>query len=300
MSSDINYSFYGVGFIDVLGQKEDFAGITDFPANGETDEEFKSKLVEAHKKTAHFINQFRDGFESYFNAYTNIGSAEQNIRPEKRAQYKEMSKCSLKLVRFSDCVLPYTSLETDQYHCNAMNGIYGMLAACGSMVLLSLSCRKAVRGGIDVGWGTEMPSGEVYGPALFRAYELESKVAKYPRVVIGETLLTYLENLSVRNKQIPDQTKEDIELCKSLSDSCLKMIVRDLDGYPILDYLGDEFRKFEKNLPKDQIYSHEKISKKAFQFAESEFLRWRKAKNQKMAIRYHQLVSYFHGNGIKP
>ncbi len=34
--------------------------------------------------------------------------------------------------------------------------------------------------------------GEIYGTALERAYVLESEVAKYPRIVIGDELWKYL------------------------------------------------------------------------------------------------------------
>ena len=76
---------------------------------------------------------------------------------------------------------------------------------------------------------------------IFGTYELESKVAEYPRIVIGQERINYLTQLTNGHKQLPEQDKEDIDLCKLMATRCLKMIVQDLDGVPILDYLGKEF-----------------------------------------------------------
>jgi hypothetical protein len=49
-----------------------------------------------------------------------------------------------------------------------------------------------IRGGIELGLAMDIDNDDIYGPALARAYTLESKVAQYPRIVIGEELILYL------------------------------------------------------------------------------------------------------------
>ena len=91
--------------------------------------------------------------------------------------------------------------------------------------------------------------------ALSRPYELESKIAKYPRIVIGDELIEYLEY----KQNIPG---EDIFIAtnKKLSEVCFDLITLDDDGYPFLDYLGKGFRKYIASKLDSQIVE------KAYQF----------------------------------
>ena len=93
--------------------------------------------------------------------------------------------------------------------------------------LLGLACRSLsalqqgipLRGGIDVGLGTEMFPNEVYGPALLNAYRLESQAAEYPRTALGENLGAQsgqpLRNAAKR-KTVP-QVRSARELLRLLS-----------------------------------------------------------------------------------
>ena len=60
------------------------------------------------------------------------------------------------------------------------------------------------------------------------------------RVALGDDLMEYLKSLSQRQQQCNEQDEEDIEVCKRMADVCMNMIVSDLDGRMILDYLGKE------------------------------------------------------------
>lgn len=74
-------------------------------------------------------------------------------------------------------------------------GVYGCFNACCMLHLLALSLKRPIRGGIDVGLGIDLTDDEVYGPVLERAHFLESKVADYPRIVLGDDLTAYLDEL---------------------------------------------------------------------------------------------------------
>lgn len=284
---NINYYFYLLAFIDVLGQKEVFQEL-----ENEALSDNHPKLIEAHKQTALFVEKLRSGFKDFFDAYTVDKEPSVKVPPEKMDQFKAMLKSNLKHQRFSDSIQAYVCLHTDQYHSNAINGVFGTLLACGGMLLLSLASKKAFRAGIEVGLGTELENGEIYGPVLYKAYELEHKVAEYPRIVIGKELINYLEQLANGRQQMEKQVKEDVELCKLMATNCLKMIVRDLDGVLILDYLGDEFMRSINESP-ERAKEYSNVFDLALQFVEAEYAKRKQAGDKKLALRYYLLLNYF-------
>jgi len=297
MRKDYNYCYYLVAFIDVLGQKEAFQGIDAIPTR--YDAKLQEKLNEAHEQTALFIENFRLGFENIFDTFQEESESTIEVPESRKEKFDDLRRVILRYQRFSDCIQACVPLQLDEYHryhSNVINGVLAILTACGGMLLFSLAEKKAFRVGIEVGIGTELSNGEVYGPALFKAYSLESKIAQYPRIVIGKELLNYLRNLSEKIQQIPnqDQDKEDIELCKRIADKCLKMIIKDLNDNQILDYLGDEFRKiFDKFPQDDREVSYKEIFKKAFDFVKAEYKKRKELGDSKLASRYSQLYNYF-------
>ena len=289
MRENISYNYYLVAFIDVLGQKEAFQTL-----EGQILTNDDPKLIEVHKQTVMFVESLRSGFQNFFDAYTTEGEPSVQIDPSRKEQFRAMMKSNLKHQRFSDCIQAYTSLKTGTYHINVVNGVFGILLACGSLLLLSLSLKKAFRAGIEVDIGTELDNGEIYGPALYKAYELENKVAQYPRIVIGKKLIDYLMSVVKNETPAPQQSKEDVLLCKNLAEKCLKIIVRDLDGVLILDYLGKDFID-NINAHEDQAIkkTYKESFENAFQFIESEYAKRRNSGDSKLALRYYLLMNYF-------
>jgi len=285
--TNINYYHYLLAFVDILGQKEAFRDLTNQPL---TDNH--PKLIEAHKQTAFFVETLRKGFKDFFDAYTVEREPLVKVPSDKKEQFKAMLKSNLKHQRFSDCIQTYVCLHTDKYHSNAINGVFGVLLACGGMLLLSLAMKKVFRAGIEIGLGTELDNGEIYGPVLYKAYELESKIAEYPRIVIGQELIRYLTSLANAHKQLPEQAKEDVEWCRLTAMKCLKMIVRDLDGVLILDYLGAEFLKSINENP-ERAEEFENLFDLALKFIESEYSKRKQAQDKKLALRYYLLLNYF-------
>jgi hypothetical protein len=284
---NINYYFYLLAFVDVLGQKEIFQELEQ-----EALSDNHPKLIEAHKQTALFVDKLRSSFKDFFDAYTADKEPSVKVSPDKMDQFKAMLKSNLKHQRFSDSIQAYVCLHTDRYHSNAINGVFGTLLACGGMLLLSLASKKAFRAGIEVGLGTELENGEIYGPVLYKAYELEHKVAEYPRIVIGQELINYLGQLANGHQQMEEQVKEDVDLCKLMATNCLKMIVRDLDGVPILDYLGDEFMRSINESP-ERAKEYRNVFDLALQFVEAEYAKRKQAGDKKLALRYYLLLNYF-------
>jgi len=290
MKNGYDYGYYLVAFVDVLGQKEAFRDINTIP---QTEEE-QQKLLIAHKQTVGFVEKFRARFNDFFNSCTKERESQFAVPQDKKELFNSMRKSILKYTSFSDCIQAYVPLRSEEYHSQCINGVFGIFGACGCMLLLSLSENKSFRAGLEVGIGTELGSNEFYGPAFFNAYALESKIAKFPRIVIGEELINYLMNLKSGIKQMPNQKDEDVQACKMMADNCLKMIVKDVDGYYILDYLGEQFfNNLTKSLSDDRRKEYIKICRGAFNFVEQEYNRRKEAKDEKLAIRYFILYNYF-------
>jgi len=288
MSGDIIYRRYAVAFIDVLGQKELFKNFND---NALRDND--PRLIDVHKQTTFIVECLRKEFESFFKSFTEDSELVSQVAESKQEQFKEMTKREIKTYGFSDCILAFTPLQREKYHSVAIGSVYGILMACGATIVMSLSKGKAFRAGIDIGIGTDLSNGEVYGPVSYKVYELENKIAQYPRIVIGDELCRYLSFLSEEIRQLPEQKEEDVKSCKILADECLKMISRDLDGQTILDYLGSNFRSNLSNAQLEGKMIQEELIEKAFKFVEGEYTKRKEMGDSKLALRYFLLYNYF-------
>jgi hypothetical protein len=83
-----------------------------------------------------------------------------------------------------------------------------------------------LRGGITVG-DVALSYGQLFGPAVIRGYELESQVAKFPRIVVGQEVLD-----EVKQNPVLWIHDRDTEL-QAVTD----LLRRDCDGEYFVDYL---------------------------------------------------------------
>jgi hypothetical protein len=102
-----------------------------------------------------------------------------------QALWDEMATSRVTTQRWSDGLLSYCCLGDKQVKCQ-MSSIFKLFVLAGAHCFLGLAKGQPVRGALEVGWGIELHPGELYGAVVARAYELESEVAGYPRIVIGE------------------------------------------------------------------------------------------------------------------
>lgn len=290
MNHSYNYSNFLVAFLDILGQKDAFKGL---PPMYEGDIKTREKIEKAHSETALFIDTFRESITNIFKGLIEDEPAIQ-VPEDKKDLFLELRKAELGFHQFSDCIEVFVPLERNKYYSPIMNGVHGLFIACCGMLLFSLAERKSFRAGIEVGIGTQLENGEVYGPVLYKAYELENKIAKYPRIIVGPMTLNFLKSLSNKTKQFPDQIEIDIELCKSNADNCLNLIKRDFDGIFILDFLGKEMSSYLEGSAKKSLgLSYEKLIDMAFNFVESEYRKYQKICDTKLAEKYFLLRDYF-------
>jgi hypothetical protein len=138
------------------------------------------------------------------------------------------------------------------------------------------------RGGFDVGVATLIEANEVYGPAIVSAIKLESEVAKYPRVVVGDDLLEYLE--TVANQ---DAKTKSGEMAKQVAAFCRSMIVPDTDGQQMLDFLGTAvWTAMGVPFPRELVTM-------GCDFVQGEYKRFQEAGDEKLASRYSRLLQYY-------
>ncbi len=275
---------YIVASVDVLGQKDELEKIENYLV----DEVPQEKLEAVAENTIYTIEMLRNGFKDLYETYTAKSESIVKVPEEHKAEYDAMRESSpIKFQFFSDCMLAYVPLRTKKYRLNDVIAVYGVLTAVGGQLLMTLAMENSYRAGIELGIGTEFEDGGIYGPALAEAHRLEDKVAKYPRIVIGNTLKNYLENYSEGRPLAPDQNRRDVEGCKNMATICLRLIDKDLDGRLILDYLGEEFRNRLKVDLNDDIYHM------AHRYVEKEYKEKSNFGDKKLAMRYEQLCDYF-------
>ncbi len=237
-------------------------------------------FIELLKQTAGSVELLRDLFHSFFDSYGKPTSVIDNLNKEQINLYKSLKGNPLKSAMFSDFVSLFLSLREDENKV-PMSGVYAAIFSAASVFLTMLAGRKVVRGGIDIGIGLKLKNGDIYGSALSRAYEIESKIAQYPRIVIGDELVKYLQVQAQR----PNNTPFD-DMNRQLARLCQKIIAIDEDGYPFIDFLGEEF----KSIATSQLKPDAVIQ--AYQFVVAQWLAFKSSKKSKEAFRFMLLRDY--------
>lgn len=283
-NNDIKVYNYAAAFIDILGQKKAMEGCSLVPVI-KTDED-RDAFISVVRESIGVVITLHKMCQDYFNAYTNYKSGRKELlSADKQPLFEDMKKTNIKFQRFSDGLVVYLSLGDSSIKV-PMNGLFGLLATCGSLCLLSLARGKPVRIGIDMAWGSELNENELYGCIIAKSHKLENEIAQYPRAVVGEQLVHYLvvsskaeisDVFSIVNKQI--------------ADLCLEMIAVDEDGYHMIDYLGSGFKKnVATNLEDNKLYSL------AYNFVLTQLEKAREEKDSKLGFRYSHLRNYFERN----
>ena len=210
-----------VVFLDVLGQRDKFRGLKR-PANAQEEAE----VTEVLRQTAGFVVELRTVFQKQFEAFE-AGT------PNMQRHTKELLRPSF--IGFSDSFVASVPLREEGHELVPIVTVFSALSAACVVMLTALASKHPLRGGIDVGLATEIGPGEIYGTALERAYLLECRVAKYPRLVIGDELWRYL-NAALANFE--RQTTPVSKAITAIVKKTMQMIATDTDGQRILDYLG--------------------------------------------------------------
>lgn len=281
LEDGINFRHHVVAVIDFLGQSSELAKLDFLPQSPEQMEPF----VEAARRTFGRVMTWRNRFEKWLR----IWNDSRDLTPEFAAQlpdggktFREFARTDVAFAHFSDSLIAYSPLEnTNGVH--NMGCVGGFLHTAGMMMLTALAEKTVLRGGIDIGVAGNFPQAELYGPALAKAHHLESKVAKYPRLIVGQSLVDYLQAHSGNLEDTPQSRAN-----RSVAAWARSLLSTDNDEHIIVDYLGSGFTEIGPN-PQDLT----ELRRRAFAFATAEFKRFQCEGDEKLTERYERLVSYF-------
>lgn len=280
MKDDLKIANYCLCFIDILGQLEQYKNeglLPPFKSNEEKDQ-FRDKI----KKTIIPIDDLQKTSEDMLRASTNYESPlRKSLDEPQKHIYDKMNEESIKQQRWSDGLVYFVSLLEGNVKC-PMAGIYKLFSLSGNLCYLGLAKKRPLRGAIDIAWALELHDGELYGAAVAKAYELESKVAQYPRIVVGKRTVDYL--MANINNPLSDIYTE---YNRNLSKTCLNMLASDADGYHFIHYLGNTFNHYVSDNALEELYN------KALAFVTEQCDKWHNEHNTKLALRYSHLYSYF-------
>ncbi|MHB0876582.1 MAG: hypothetical protein ACYC5O_11135 [Anaerolineae bacterium] len=276
---NLTLGYYLVYFSDVLGQRERLRELRRLPT---TDAE-RAEVLRALQDTVGFVTTLRQGYQDWFDAESNVSDIVEALPEPKRTAVLQARVTEVSLRAFSDStVVSVCLVDEGDESCKAMTGVLAALLAACHMHLLCMSMGRPIRGGVDVGLGTPLADGEVYGPALERAYLLENECAKWPRIVVGQEFQGYLAAVC---SQSPGSFQRNV--ARALAQKCQHLLCEDSDGQIVLDFLGEEVEASQAEPIVDQLVPD------AYRFVERELARFRWAGDGKHADRYQRLWQYF-------
>lgn len=278
---------YCVGFVDLLGQRDALKNQGLLPIF-DSDEDRK-RFGKTIKDSIGAIINLQSRADSMFQdalADRPNSPLREKMPDEQKSIWDEMAKGKVTTQRWSDGIVSFVNLGDSAIKC-PLNGVFSLFGTLGSLCFMGLASEKPIRGAIDVAWAVEIHPGELYGAAVVRAYELESEVAQYPRIVVSERTIHFLE--ANRNN-----TEEDVfsQNNRGLADICLSMIAQDTDGTWILNYLGHEFKDAVSYKQHDELY------KRAYGYIEKQLAIHQKNRNSKLAFRYSHLLWFYDAHPI--
>lgn len=276
-NKNFKLGYYALTYIDILNQKSILDKMNKLPV---TDEEMKKyKLL--LQKSIGVIDAFRKSFEIFHTS--RLKSRQKKDLPgltdEQKKAMEKFQNSDIKHQYFSDTVIYYTGLSKD-LSTIPISDIYTLMIMTSFVFLVTLAGGVVSRGCIEAGIGTNALENEIYGPVIRFGYQLEKKVAEYPRIVIGGILFNIIKN----EMKIEDNSPEGT-IRKLHAQKCFNLVKRDMDGVMILDYLGKEI--------KDTKIKIEDIIKDAHRFIITSLKNHYSNNNYKLVKRYLLLQNYF-------
>ena len=270
---DLDFCDYAVAFIDLLGQKAAMPG-RHLPEN-------KDEAIALVKKSVGRIVGTQKLFESFCNSYVSGESIYSRLPLAVQRQIPDMAPAEFKWQYFSDGLVVYVPLGSGLV-ASPVNGIRVLLLVTGMLCLVGLAAGAPIRAGIDVAWGVEYRPNELYGSAVAHAYRLESEVAKWPRVVVGEGMIGYLQHYSTSGGEDASS-----RFRREMAALCQGMLAMDIDENWIVDYLGDGYlraagREFDFS-----------VVEKAKSFVNEQIVHWRMMEDKRLLERYETVKEYF-------
>lgn len=285
------FQHYIVAYIDVLGQKAELANLEKLLDNGERTGE---PVLKAKRQTIDVVKKIRKDFLMRWELRSDNKLNDpkyHDLTTEQKSQFKTLKYGDIKFQYISDGIIIYAPLAIVEGK-QRVQDVMSMIANVAYLILSQFGRKVAIRGCIELGWAAKLDSwtknkedADIYGPVLTRVHYLESKVADYPRIIVGDRLIDYLKLRSQLSNEEPRNPQD--KLNKICEENCRLLICEDTDGHFIVDFLGEYMQGIIKStdvLP---------LVKLGYQFVKQEYIRYKQARDSKMAFRYEHLMNYY-------
>lgn len=229
-----------VGFFDLVGIGSKLCKLPECPKVGQ-------EAVDELGALAVKVTQFRDDFEKFAEGELRISTELDKTRGDAEKEWCQRHDGNpVKAFAFADTVIAYSSLDPREKYLPLASCLNILMRAATSQ-FFSLVRRTPVRGGIEIGFGTEIGDREIFGSAAYWAYHLEHKVADWPRILVGKQLRKYISDVAVGHCN-----SDSDRMNKNAAGLCLELLCFDQDDNAMLDLLspflafliGDEYERY--------------------------------------------------------
>ena len=267
---DVERGFAGyfvVAFVDLLGTEAKNAEIKAQP-------EFPTAMLEREVAK---VKSFQRDYYAIFEGAARAEKMLKPLRPENlKAALEKLQGNAVNSYAFSDSLIFYASLNTQQDRLVPVSSCFSILTALVCAQLWSLARGVPFRGGVEIGRAALFNGNQILGPALSDAVKLE-KQAQFPRILVGNEFRNYLQ----LNGQLPLDTPENGanrafaeicigHICES-DEHCQLHVPDEANERKTRVYSLDVHSDFVAELIGD---SHQELLNKARNFAEREIQRF--------------------------
>jgi hypothetical protein len=265
-----------VSFIDILGTKQKASAEGLLPEGNPFDSE---DFCKKHWDMVGTILSLQNTTAGFLGGTLKIEIAHEGYAAFTPELIREVATHGLGVAIMGDAVVNYVALPcTDDD--NSMKRVWDLLANAGTQCLLGFLKGKPLRGGIDVAWARVISSSQILGPAFIKAYVLAECKADYPRIVVSDELVSFLDGVcQIESGRVPKEFVDRAKMCRAL-------LSKDEDGLYIVDYLGAPFTNLVTGQAAWLLPQAAKV------FIESEFEKYKDGQDPKLLHKYERLHSY--------
>ena len=271
----INCCYYVVAFIDILGQSKIISQWAKLPENDSEKLKFNHALKNSYTamvKIDEAVDQFLNAAQKTNSSLPFTSLLFQGANTEHKISRQHIS----------DSFILYALISENNESCPLTN-MYYIIIACAASMLLTLAAKRPVRGGIVIAPAIEYRENDIYGPAPMKAYNLESKIAEYPRIIVDQSVSKFLDDYLNCSPSNPYE-----EFQQSLAKITKSFLCRDADGKLIIDFLGNSMIELSKGTNQ----SMQTIVKDIREFIAQQLKKHTHDNNQKLIKRYNLLDKY--------
>ena len=283
----LKFTFHVVVLIDLLGQSRQLSRFKSLPKTGQEMEEFLSIARRTIAPVLHFREQIQDLYKGLSKPIRIPDTIRDKLT---RSQLEVAEKYTSPIIDFqffSNLAILKINLVEEKGH-SPLFSIHTLFIELAILMLTHIALGEPLRGAIDVGICAELAKNDLYGQALSRAYQLESKFADYPRIVIGKAFINYLDSFA--DAEVSIEEKKIVNFYLRLIHEFLAL---DTDDIPILSYLSTGARKHYREKESD----FEELLSNACQFIRNAIQEYKQLGEEKLESRYSRMMDYFKRNG---